>query len=142
MKPYEITYSPDEITTKGEHLIIYNLMMSNAGTMDQNRTFSVTLDPNLSLENLFFFIGGISGPIPAKPQMASAKYGWSFVLPPNKSALVQVIAKVNVQEQATSFTTIVDHSDGVNPLNDVSIPLVTLNHAVEWISHYFPLITH
>jgi hypothetical protein len=117
------------------------LEMNNTGTLDQDRRFSVNLDKNLTLDSIALIIDG--GPVTdiAKLQAKGSPIVWQFTLPADKTAFLIVVGKVDVQSQAFQFITTIQHSDGVNPTNDVTFPMITLNGTMPPPRiAYFPII--
>jgi immune inhibitor A len=126
LPPYKTAYTPD-LVKLGENTITYKVTLNNAGSLPQQRVVKVTLDPRLTLVSADLSIGvsGMKGPDPTVS--AGPAVLWLFDLPADETATITVVAKIklNPGDPTTDITTTVQHSDGMNAINDVTIPMIT-----------------
>jgi hypothetical protein len=94
----------------------------------------VTLDPQLTFVSAELTIGESQGAGIAKPKVQGSQYTWNLTLQADQSATLIVMAKADVKSLFYKFTTTEEHQDGVNPANDVTIPMVTQS-----INYFFPI---
>jgi hypothetical protein len=64
-----------------------------------------------------------------------SQYTWNFTLQADQTATLIVVAMVDVKSLFYKFTTTVEHQDGINPANDVTIPMVTQSK-----NYFFPIL--
>lgn len=120
-QPYEVTYAPQAITTAGTHLVTYQLTMYNAGTLNQMRSFTYTLDSHLTYITHTWSSEG-TAVLPTQ-----GTFGGIVTLSPGAVVTHTLIASIAVGAgDRMILTTTLQHYDFINPV-DTEYLVTTVN---------------
>jgi hypothetical protein len=128
LPPYKTGLSPEEVSILGDNTITYTVTLNNAGSLPQMRDVTMNLDPRLTIVSatLTTSDSGMKGSKPIVSAGPSLK--WQFVgIPADQTATIEVVTKINLRpgDPTTDIITTITHSDGMNAINNVTIPMIT-----------------
>lgn len=142
LPPYKSTFSPDVLFMPGTNTVTYQLVMNNTGTLPQTRHVGLVLDSELTFVSYSLVVGASGTSASTKgPTVIVPTLEWDIPIPADHTATLTVVAKIDLESDTPDMdlTSTWLHEDNMhNPVNDVSIPMVT---EVNMNPIFLPLIT-
>ncbi|MCP4540859.1 MAG: M6 family metalloprotease domain-containing protein [Chloroflexi bacterium] len=127
-QPYELEYTPEEISMEGTYFFTYTATLNNVGTMPQDRWITFTLDSNLTFVSADWVTGTMLYPT----------YEWVGTVPTDTSLSFTLVASMTVgaaELMGTEIDTTLMHDNYVDPVMPESMITTIKQYTI-----YMPLV--